>query len=291
MDKKRILIVPGLQNLSTILEHFQGNAEYEFVNSRMRNIEFIFENDEIRVLCKGEDIRNYDFVWLTSYWSNRDLSYAISLYLDSVGIEHTKVEKTTSKITDQVSFALNKLPIPATYFMGGTKSNYTVKAVLKHLNFPILVKSLKGSQGNDIDVAYNKKELKKIIDGLANRKKFMFQQFVKNEYDWGILTAEGNILSAEKSYGKDGEHVNNASKGAKEVFVDIKEIPEHIQNIAKLSVKALDLKWARPDILISHPDNKPYLLEVNRHPGISKGTPEIQAGLNKLESIVDRIEE
>lgn len=114
----------------------------------------------------------------------------------------------------------------------------------------------------------------------------MYQQFIPNEYDWGVLVANGKVVAAEKSYPKDGEFRNNACNGAKEVFVDVKDCPDEVKEMATSAAKALDLKWCRSDIVVDKHTGKPYLLEVNRYPGITKGTDELKAVVAHLQNLL-----
>ena len=49
-----------------------------------------------------------------------------------------------------------------------------------------------------------------------------------NDYDWGVLVANGEVLSAEMSFPKSGEFRNNSQNGATEVFVDVNSVPARI---------------------------------------------------------------
>ena len=108
-------------------------------------------------------------------------------------------------------------------------------------------------------------------------KRFFFQKFIPNDYDWGILVANGRVVSAEKSYHLKNEFRNNACWGAKEVFVDVNEVNKHLKSIAMNACKILELEWGRADIIIDKSTQKPYLLEVNRLPGMTVGSTEQKA--------------
>ncbi len=286
MKKKRILILPSLQNLKKKATEEAFGDGYEFVNIKFDLVEFLFDKNNIKILCDRTPIDEFDFVWLTSNWGTRDLSYAISLYLTEKKIPFTPVEATTSKLTDQMLFALSNITTPKTYFSRKSLHGYDIERIIQFLHFPIVVKNSKGSCGKDSHLAKNLKELKKIIENLKKGGIYIFQEFITNKYDWGILISKGEIMSAEKSFGIDGEFKNNATCGAQEVFVELDTIPQSVSKMAIKSIKALTLNWGRPDILIEETTKTPYLLEVNRHPGITIDSPEIGAGLRHIKKLI-----
>jgi glutathione synthase/RimK-type ligase-like ATP-grasp enzyme len=115
----------------------------------------------------------------------------------------------------------------------------------------------------------------------------MFQSFIPNQYDWGILVANGEVVSGEKSYPKDGEFRNNARNGAREDFIDVEKIPQEIKDIAIRASESLGLSWSRADIIIDEKTQKPYLLEVNRYPGVTSGSDEENGAFLFLSSHID----
>lgn len=290
MAKRRVLVLPGLQNLKSIMKNQGLEDDFEFVNIKYGKVEFIF-NGQPKIICAGESIDVFDYIWLTSTWKTRDLSYAISLYLNHYNIPHTPAEKNTSKISDHMFFALSNIATPNTYFTRKIKHNYDIKRITDTLEFPIIVKNIRGACGKDIYLAKTAEELISLIENLPKGKGFMFQEYIGNKYDWGILVSRGEIVAAEKSFGKAGEFRNNAACGAKEVFVDLNDIPSNISEMALNSMNVLTLTWGRPDILIDGISKEPYLLEVNRHPGITSDSPEIDAGLKHVEKIISGLSE
>ncbi|MFX1537552.1 MAG: RimK family alpha-L-glutamate ligase, partial [Promethearchaeota archaeon] len=133
------------------------------------------------------------------------------------------------------------------------------------------------SRGMNSFLIKSKRELIRVLENLPKGKSFIFQQFIPNDYDWGILVAEGKVVSAEKSFRPKGEFRNNACWGAKEVFLNIDEVDKKVKLIARKSCDILNLEWARADIIVDKNTNEPYLLEVNRFPGMTVGSTEEEA--------------
>jgi len=68
------------------------------------------------------------------------------------------------------------------------------------------------------------------------------------------------------------------------VFVETKDIPRPIQDIAIKASEILGLSWSRSDIIVDKNTDIPYLLEVNRCPGITSGTSEVFGAQQFLKS-------
>ncbi|MBN2015226.1 ATP-grasp domain-containing protein [Candidatus Dojkabacteria bacterium] len=272
----QVLILPAPVKIEEIKKDLGENIE--IFRGRFSDIEFRF-NCELRILHNGRDIKEYDFVWLSSLFGARDISRAISVYLDYHDVPHTKVNygEGTSKLVDLTWFDLHKLPIPNSFFQNKCNKKEKVDLIADLCGFPVIVKDTQGSRGKNSHLIHSKEELVNILDKLPENKGFIFQQFIPNDYDWGILVSNGEVISAEKSYRSKSEFRNNACWGAKEVFQDIKDVSSEVKRIAVDACRLLDLEWGRADIVIDRVTSKPYLLEMNRFPGMTINSPEVKA--------------
>lgn len=268
-----ILVLPTIHNIEEVIAGL--SAKYKLTKGRFSQLEYILKDGKVLLRHAGRDIKEFSNVWLSSYWRSRDLAYAVKLYLTHNEISHTYVEKATSKLTDQMIFALNKLPIPNTFYIDDEDISNHIDTIGDICSYPLIIKDITGSGGRHSALVSNREQLIEKYNELPKRKKYLFQQFIPNDYDWGILVVNGEAVSAEKSYSQEGEFLNNTCKGAEEVFVDIKETPENIITMAIKATKLLKLDWSRADIVIDKKTNKAYLMEVNRCPGISTGTSEV----------------
>jgi len=278
----KLLVLPSVSNTQKVVEMFP--FPIELTRGKYKSLEFIFHNGKMSILHDGIDLCDFSFVWLSSSWRSRDLAYAVQLYLDQNKIPNTIVEKGTSKLTDQVAFSLFGIQTPNTLFIGNKDVANHLQQIERVCGYPLIVKDIKGSRGTSSKKAVNEDELLEKMKKLPKYKKFMFQQFIPNDYDWGIMVANGKVVSGEKSYPCEGEFRNNACNGAREVFVDPDEIPAHIKLIAIKASKLLGLQWSRSDILIDKNTMQPYVLEVNRLPGITAKTTEVAGAYSFLAS-------
>lgn len=278
----KLLVLPTVSNMQQVIDRFP--FPIALTKGQFRNIEFVFQNGQAVVLHKGVDLRNFSFIWLCSSWRSRDLAYAIQLYLDQNHVSSTYVEKGTSKLTDQMIFTLSGIPTPDTLFIGQ-------KDVLKNLiqiknigGYPLVIKDIKGSRGTYTVVVSEEKDLLEKLTILPKNKKYLFQKYIPNKYDWGIMVANGIVVSGQKRYSCEGEFRNNICNGAEEVFVDLDDIPRRIKQIAINTSNALGLLWSRSDIVIDENTHKAYVLECNRLPGITSKTSDVEGAYTFLSS-------
>lgn len=283
----KVLIVPIIENFELARKQLP-KAQYD--TSYFENLHFIFNENGPKVLYKGEDCKNYDFVWLSSFWVTRDLAYGLQLYLDIHNVRHTKVEKHGSKVVDQMIFSINGIPSPNSFF-ANTRSRQHDRRMETFIDqmedtckYPVVVKDTKGCRGRNTHLAKDRDHLKTILDKIDSNVKLLFQEFIPNDYDWGVLVSDGKVVATEQSFPSKGEFRNNACNGAKEVFTEVDKCPENVKKIAQDAAKALNLEWCRSDIVVDKNTGEAKLLEVNRYPGITKGTDEVKAVINFMKS-------
>jgi len=287
--KLKLLVLPSVSNMDQVVKKI--SLPVDLTKGRFKNIEFIFKDNQVSVLHKNIDLKNFSFVWLCSSWGSRDLAYAIQLYLDFHKIPHTHVEKGTSKLTDQMALSLENIPVPDTLFFGHKDVRKSLSQIQKVCGYPLVIKDIRGSRGAHSLIINSEAELLEKITALPRHKSFIFQKYIANEYDWGIMVANGVVVSGEKSYPCQGEFRNNTCNGAQEVFVDPLDIPQAIKEIAIKNSVLLNLSWSRSDIIIDKNTQRPYVLEVNRLPGISAKTSEVEGAYKFLSSQIELIED
>lgn len=281
-----LLVLPNIENIDEIIG--ENGSTINLTKGHFYNLEFRFKNNNAELLLNGMNIKDFSSVWLSSFWRSRDLAYAVKLYLDHFKTPHTYVEKSTSKITDQLYFVFNDILTPDLFFVDTPDITKYIEKIEDICSYPLIIKDIKGSRGLDSAFIRNREELMKQLLDLPKNKKYLFQKFVPNEFEWGVMVVNGNVVSAEKSYPKGDEFRNNA-KGTKEVYVAVKDIPKIISIMAIKASKALRLSWCRCDILVDKYTEIPYLLEVNRCPGITSGTSEVRGAQTFLKTYLESI--
>jgi len=283
--KNKVLVLPGVLGFRKIFKNLE-KTNLDFYRGNYKNIDFIFKNSKLDIYYKDISLLDFKFIWLNSFWNSRSLAYGISMYLKKYKIKHTPIEFASTKLTDQIAFVLDGIKCPDSILVVKKNIESKIDLIEETCKYPLIIKNVKGSMGRLSKFVTNREELIAEYDSLPKNKRFIFQEFIENDYDWGILVRNNKIVSAEKSYPKKNEFRNNAINGATEVFVDIKDVPLNVKEMALKSIKSLGLAWARADILIDKNTQEPYLLEVNRCPGITLGTNEEIAATDYLSDLI-----
>lgn len=274
--------IPSLKSTRQVIKRF--SFPIDLTDGKYSNIKIIFQKGHTQVLHKRKEVKDHSFVWLSSGWNNRDIAYAMRLHLEAAKTPHTYVEKNSSKITDYMLFGINGLPISDTIFINHSNIKEEVSLIKRICGFPVIVKDIRGCQGKYSRLAFSEEDLLEKTKNLPKSRKFLFQKYIPNDYDWGVMVVNGVAVSAEKSYPAAGEFRNNACNGARECFVDIKKVPENIKKIAVKANDVLGLSWSRADIIVDRQTKLPYLLEVNRYPGVTPGSSEMASAYEFLAS-------
>lgn len=282
-----LLSIPTLKSIDQSIANF--TYPIDFTKGKYSKIKMVIKDNEVAIFYKDTNIKDFSFVWVNSQWVNRDLAYAIDLYLKKHETPHTAVEHASSKITDTIKFALHDLPVPDSIYLNKTQIKNKIELIKEICGFPLIIKDTKGSQGKDSFYIKDTKDLLTIIDDLPKNKRFLFQKFIPNDYDWGIMVSNGVVVAGEKSYPAKNEFRNNAINGATEEFVDINKIPQELKDIAIKASAILNLSWSRADIIIDKKTGHPYLLEVNRYPGITTDTDEVNGAYEYLNSQIEKL--
>ncbi len=285
---KKILVLPTFCNLDEVIATMSENVD--ITGGRFNNLEFHFHDNTLTLLHAGEDMKNFAAVWLSAPWSRKDQAYAVRQYLEDSDTTCTYVEKGTSKLTDQVLFAKYNINSPNTFFAGNTElTNCIIEGIEATCGYPLIIKDVRGTRGKHSMYVENRQQLIEKNALLPKDKRYLYQQFIANDYDWGILVANGKIVSAEQSHRLDSNEFRNRCLGAstEEIIMPIDQVPEHIKTIALRASSALKLNWSRSDIVVDKYTQAPYLLEVNRSPRLSSETTEIDGARMFLQEFVN----
>lgn len=282
----KVLILPSWKK-ATCEELISGNLQsYELYFAKFTDIAFKISKGEIQITFEGHDLKNFDFVWLSSMWTTRDVAYGVSLYLTYHKVRHTKVEFASSKITDQISLALDNINTPNTWYKPGLKKKDSFEEIESVCKYPMILKDKIGAQGKNVHLVADRRALKKKYRQSSESKRYMIQGFIPNDYEWGLIVANGKIVSVEKKFAARGEHRNNVHMGGTEEFLEINQTPISIQEIAIKTAKCLGLNWCRVDILENKMTNELYVLETNRFPGLTIGSSELNTAREFLKNSI-----
>lgn len=253
----------------------------------IKDILLKIENGRIDMEIKDKELDNYDYVWIQSGWSTTHMAYLLDLYLTLKNIPHNETNISITKLSDIFILASNNISVPNTYFHNGLKVNSNgIRDIEEVCNLPCIYKSSKGSLGSDVYLIDKAKDIIQTIMEKRNFNRYMFQEYIPNDFDYRIVIANGTPISICKRTRVEDGYRNNSALGAIETFHEIEDTPTKTLNIAIDAAKALNLDWAGVDVITDKYTKDNYILEVNRRPGLTEESTESLAAYSYIKTLV-----
>lgn len=258
-------------------------------NASIKDIIFEIKDNEILVNIADKDLKLYDYVWIQSGWNTTHMAYLLHLYLKSQHIPHNKTNSHNTKLSDIFSLASKNISVPNTYFHNGIREKEkNMEEVIKVCSLPCVYKTSSGSLGANVFLIDRQEEIRDTIKANGKYNRYIFQQYIPNDFDYRVVIANGKSTSVCKRTRVTDKFRNNVALGADEEFIKIKDVPREVIDIAVQSAKALKLKWAGVDVVTDKESGKNYILEVNRRPGLTEKSSEISAAYKYIKGLVGR---
>ncbi len=152
---------------------------------------------------------------------------------------------------------------PLTYEGLGYTNLLFADEICSQLGFPIIIKELYGSFGQQVYLVNNKEEMIYVIDKIGH-KGFLFQKYIETSKgkDVRINVVGNKVVSSILRYSVNGDFRSNISNGGKmQKYVASSEQ----KNLAIKSCEALELDFAGVDVMFG-PNDEPIICEVNSNP-------------------------
>lgn len=253
-----------------------------------RNNNWYFFNDEYNLIDKNwlncliskidniiETLKQFDLVLPIIHGTDGE-DGSIQALFDLYNIKYIGCDKISSIICydkELTKLYLDKLNIP--------QVDYKVLKVFDNINkyeyeFPVIIKPAKCGSSIGINIANNKKELKKYIkEAFKYDDKVIVEKFIKcRELECAILEDKNIIVSEIGEIFKNVLFYDYKSKYINKTSCGIAILPNDIEKLIKeYSVKVFfnlgckDL--SRIDFLYDEEKNKIYLNEINTMPGFT----------------------
>jgi gamma-F420-2:alpha-L-glutamate ligase len=228
----------------------------------------VTREDRKSILLDGEAVSLPDFIIPRMGAFTNYFDLAVIRHLERLGVKSfnssESIEIVKDKLYSHQILAERNLPIPKTMLV---KFPVDVELVEKRLGFPVIVKTLYGSQGSGVFLCESKKQLIDLIQlvevtkGSAN---IILQEFVKSSRgrDLRVFTIGGRAIACVERNAPEGEFKANYSQGGS---VRPYEITPEIEWLAVEASRIFNLDIAGIDLLF---DGDHYLVcEANSAPG------------------------
>lgn len=199
----------------------------------------------------------------TTYFALAVIRHLERLGVYSVNSSHS-IDTVKDKLFTLQILAESNLPIPKTILV---KFPIDAKIVEQQLKFPVIVKTLSGSQGSGVFLSTDSNtfnDLMQLIQATNKTANIVIQEFITTSRgkDLRVLTVGGRVVSAMVRTAKDGSFKANYSLGG---GVEKYEITQEIEWLVLEISRILNLDIAGVDLLFD--ENGFKICEVNSSPG------------------------
>jgi len=168
-----------------------------------------------------------------------------------------------NKFLSYITFSRNNIPIPKTALIPTEKAIENAHERIGG-KFPIVIKTLSGTQGIGVSIVDSMQSLVSVVQSLRKyQADLLIQEFIKLEYDVRTLVLGGRIIACTRRNKVPDDFRSNAHLGATtEPYVLSEEEEEVVKTTARISGATL--------VGVDHclVDGEIYVLECNASPGV-----------------------
>ena len=228
----------------------------------------VTKEDRKGILIDGETATLPDFLLPRMGANTTYFALAVIRHLERLGVHSfnssQSIDTVKDKLFTQQILAENNLPVPNTMMV---KFPVNVDLVESHLGFPVVVKTLSGSQGIGvflIDSKSNFEDLMQLIEETNSKANIILQECISSSRgrDLRVLTIGGRVVACMERKARRGKFRASYSRGGSVKQFDV--TPE-IEWLATETSRILGLDIAGIDLLFDGGHFK--VCEANSAPG------------------------
>ena len=280
MSKILILFNNKSFNKALFCRHLKENLPADVVvgSADLEDISINIQTGNIEVYSNNINLENYDLIYFRRAGSRfMWLTGTIAIYLEYRGIKYfdttyREIGPMGSKLASFLKMAYGGLPVIPSYYCHRSVVSVQMERIIEELKLPLVAKEISSQRGEGVYLITKKEEFLEILFKNPD-KNFIFQKYVPAKEEYRVLVLGQTVGAFErKTPTVKGEFRSNVSLGAKEDFLDVGSIPEDFKQISLKAAKILGIEIAGVDILVDE-SGKPWILEVNRGPGITYEDP------------------
>ncbi len=195
-------------------------------------------------------------------------SLAVIRHLERLGVSTfnsaQSIEIVKDKLYTQQILAANNFPVPRTML---ARYPLNIQLIEETIGFPIVVKTISGSQGNGVFLCETQdhlQDLMQLIDTAKTQANFIIQEFISTSKgrDLRVFIVGGRVIACMERISRDGNFKANFSRGG-----EVRAFPpsKEIEWLATECARVLNLDITGIDLLFNGEDFK--VCEANSSPG------------------------
>lgn len=228
----------------------------------------VTSDDDGSILIDGKPQPLPDFILPRMGAGTTYFALAVMRHLERLGVysvnSSESIETVKDKLYTQQILAQNSIPVPKTMLV---KFPINVDLVEKTFGFPVVVKTLSGSQGSGVFLSESKtsfKDLMQLMEATSPKANIILQKYLSTSKgkDLRVFTLGGKAIACIERSAPKGEFKANYSAGGS---VKPYTITPEIEWLATQTSRILGLNMAGIDLLFDKDHYK--ICEANSSPG------------------------
>lgn len=228
----------------------------------------VTQDDRKSVLVDGKVLPLPDFLLPRMGAGTTYFALAVIRHLERLGVKTfnsaSSIDIVKDKLYTHQILAEHNFPVPKTML---AKYPIDVDLVESSIGFPIVIKTLSGSQGSGVFLVESKSKFEDImefINATRSNANIILQEFIESSKgrDLRVFTIGGRAVAAMKRTSQDGSFKANFSRGG---LVEPVELTPEMEWLATETSRILNLDIAGIDLLFDGDHFK--ICEANSSPG------------------------
>lgn len=285
---KKVLILvdsigPKKQKLADYLGKTLSNTRVSISSIKNTRVEIF--NGECKIFVDDKDLASYDLVYFRRAGDYLNFAGDCAYYLHKRGVKFFDQRLlnlgTEGKIGMLIKLSLNGVTVPDTiYFADGDKRN-NFNYVKNKFGFPFVAKDMFAQRMLGVFIVKSENDIQGIINENEARD-FYFQGFIEHKLEYRVLVLgkEVGVLQQKvERFLTKGSHLT-MDDTLPDIFLDKAEIRPEIKKAAIDASRVMDVQVSGVDVIWDEKNNKAWVIEVNRGPGLvpdEKTSPELLA--------------
>ena len=277
---------PSFETLKLIETAKQAGIELELHDPRQIEI-IVTQDDRKSVLLDDKITKLPDFIFPRMGATTSYFALAVIRHLERLGVYSVNSSEAIEKVKDklfQMQILAEKFPVPKTIMV---KFPVNAEIVDKKLGFPVIIKTLSGSQGSGVILSHDAQsfeDLGNLIQITNPNAEIILQEFISSSKgrDLRVFVIGNRVVGCMERYSTDDSFKANFSRGggvrAFEVTPEIEQLALSVTAELGLEISGVDLLFGKDGYMIC---------EVNSSPGF-KGM-EQATGKDVAQELIDYI--
>lgn len=277
---------PSYETLKLIETAKQAGIELELHDPRQIEI-IVTQDDRKSVLLDDKITKLPDFIFPRMGATTSYFALAVIRHLERLGVYSVNSSEAIEKVKDklfQMQILAEKFPVPKTIMV---KFPVNAEIVEKKLGFPVIIKTLSGSQGSGVILSHDAQsfeDLGNLIQITNPNAEIILQEFISSSKgrDLRVFVIGNRVVGCMERYATDDSFKANFSRGggvrAFEVTPEIEQLALSVTAELGLEISGVDLLFGKDGYMIC---------EVNSSPGF-KGM-EQATGNDVAQELIDYI--